>query len=163
MRLLLLLFVIIPIIEMWILIEVGSKLGVLITILLVFLTGIIGVVLLRHQGMNTLLRVNQQMEQGQLPVKEILEGVMLAIGGALLLTPGFITDTIGFTCLFPITRRLLVAGLLRQRMVMARYGGKADFTDTPFQQFKREKTAQIRPKDQSGTTIEGEFTRDDKT
>ena len=99
MRLLLLLFVIIPIIELWILIEVGSKLGVLTTILLVFLTGIIGVMLLRQQGMSTLLRVNQQMEQGQLPVKEILEGVMLAVGGALLLTPGFITDTIGFTCL----------------------------------------------------------------
>ena len=91
MRLFLLLFITIPIIEMWVLIEVGSEIGALNTIFLVFLTAAIGLALLRQQGMNTLLRVNQQMEQGQLPAGDILEGVMLAVGGALLLTPGFIT------------------------------------------------------------------------
>ncbi|MEH6558733.1 MAG: FxsA family protein [Oceanicoccus sp.] len=122
MRFLVLLFIVVPIVEMWVLIEVGSAIGALSTIALVFLTAAVGLALLRQQGINTLLKVNARMERGELPAGEILEGVMLAVGGALLLTPGFITDVIGFCCLLPFTRKSLVAILLRQGVVMAGYG-----------------------------------------
>ncbi len=122
MRFLVLLFIVVPIVEMWILIEVGSAIGALSTIALVFLTAAVGLALLRQQGINTLLKVNSRMERGELPAAEILEGVMLAVGGALLLTPGFITDVIGFCCLLPFTRKSLVAVLMRQGVVMAGYG-----------------------------------------
>ncbi|MFA7552710.1 MAG: FxsA family protein [Spongiibacteraceae bacterium] len=127
MRFLLLLFIIVPITEMWLLIVVGSKVGALTTIALVFLTAAIGLTLLRRQGISTLLKVNQRIEAGQLPAGEILEGVVLAVGGAMLLTPGFITDVIGFICLLPFVRKGLVAALLRQGLVMSRYGRGAEF------------------------------------
>ena len=85
MRFLLPLFIIIPIAEMWLLIKVGTKIGALPTVALVFLTAAIGLALLRQQGLDTLLRVNRRMEEGQIPAKEIFEGLLLAIGGALLL------------------------------------------------------------------------------
>ncbi|MBF0471382.1 MAG: FxsA family protein [Gammaproteobacteria bacterium] len=96
MRLLAPLFIIIPIIEIYLLIAVGSVIGALPTILLIFLTAIVGVTLLRQQGIVTLQRFQQAMVEGQLPSTVIIEGVILIICGAFLLTPGFFTDTIGF-------------------------------------------------------------------
>lgn len=119
MRFLVLMFIAVPILEMWLLIEVGGQIGALNTIFLVFLTAAGGLALLRQQGLSTLLRVNERMQEGQLPAEEILEGVALAVGGALLLTPGFITDAIGFMCLLPLTRKWLVAGLLRRGITIA--------------------------------------------
>lgn len=109
MRFLFLLFVIVPIAEMWILIEVGQWLGALPTILLVMLTAVMGISLLRWQGLSTLARAQQRMQQGQMPAQEMLEGIALAVGGALLLTPGFMTDAFGFACLIPWSRRKLAA------------------------------------------------------
>src|SRR5690606_19661020 len=99
-----LLFVLTPIVEMWVLIKVGGVIGALPTIGLVLLTAVIGLALLRMQGFATLLRARQKMEEGQLPAKELVEGIFLAVGGALLLTPGFVTDALGFACLLPGTR-----------------------------------------------------------
>ena len=163
MRIFFLLFIIIPIVEMWVLIEVGSKIGALNTILLVFLTAVVGLTLLRQQGLQTLLKVNQRMEQGQLPAAEILEGIMLAVGGALLLTPGFITDAIGFACLIPFSRKALVAGLLRQGVIMAAYGRGATF-DGSFQQSAHQtgqSSAEQQPEKIHHDTIDGEFRRED--
>ncbi len=109
MRFLLLFFIVVPIAEMWILIEVGQSLGALPTILLVMLTAAIGIALLRRQGVATLTRAQQRMEAGQLPAQEMVEGIALAVGGALLLTPGFVTDALGFACLIPASRRKLAA------------------------------------------------------
>lgn len=159
MRFFLLLFITIPIVEMWVLIEVGSQIGALSTIFLVFLTATIGLALLRQQGVNTLLRVNQRMEQGELPAGEILEGVMLAVGGALLLTPGFITDAIGFACLLPFSRKLLVALLLRQGRVMASYGRNRGF-ESSFQSSDSLRASRARPNEQNGSVIEGEYERE---
>lgn len=171
MRAFFLLFITIPILEMWVLIKVGSQIGALPTIALVFLTAAIGLALLRQQGLDTLLRVNQRMAEGQLPAQEILEGVLLAIGGALLLTPGFITDAFGFACLIPPSRKWLVSALLRQGVVMAGYGrqqqthsherdefiqGSAS-SDSPF----RSESQKNPQRNASGDTIEGEFRRDD--
>lgn len=117
------LFITIPIVEMYVLIEVGSALGALPTIALVFLTAILGLALLRQQGAATLLRAVRRMDQGGLPAQEMLEGIVLAVGGALLLTPGFVTDALGFACLFPPTRRLFLRQLLRSITLRARQGG----------------------------------------
>ena len=98
-------FIIIPILEIYLLIQVGSIIGALPTIGLVVLTAVVGVALLRMQGFVTFARFNQALSEGRMPANEIMEGVALLIGGALLLTPGFFTDGIGFICLLPFTRR----------------------------------------------------------
>ncbi len=91
----LLLFMLIPIVEMWILIEVGGWIGALPTIGLVVLTATIGLSLLKQQGLSTLLRARRKMDEGAIPASELVSGVMIAVGGALLLTPGFVTDALG--------------------------------------------------------------------
>lgn len=117
LRFLFLLFLIMPILEMYVLIEVGGWIGAWPTIGLVALTAVIGVALLRQQGFSTLMRGRQRLDAGELPAREMLEGLMLAVGGALLLTPGFVTDGIGFLLLLPPTRWMLVRLLLRRGMV----------------------------------------------
>ncbi|MEE9333848.1 MAG: FxsA family protein [Granulosicoccaceae bacterium] len=100
-----LLFVLIPIIEIALLIQVGSVIGLLPTIGIVILTAVIGTAMLRQQGLATLQAAQQRMQSGQMPAQQIGEGLLLVFGGALLLTPGFATDAFGFLCLFPVTRR----------------------------------------------------------
>ena len=109
--LLLAIFLVVPIIEIYLLIQVGGIIGAIPTIGLVVLTAVIGAALLRAQGLQTYLRFNQAMGEGRLPATEIMEGIALLIGGALLLTPGFFTDFIGFICLLPFTRRGLILWL----------------------------------------------------
>jgi len=112
LQFLLLAFVVIPVVEMWLLIEVGSRIGALPTIALVLLTAVIGLALLRRQGFATLVRGHRRLEEGELPATEIVEGLVLAVAGALLLTPGFVTDAIGFAGLIPQSRQWLVRRLL---------------------------------------------------
>lgn len=114
MRVMFALFVVLPILEMWLLIEVGSLVGSLPTIGMVVFTAVVGAALLKQQGIDTLTRAQQRLNSGQVPAKEILEGLLLAVGGALLLTPGFITDTLGFVCLIGPLRQWLVAQLLKR-------------------------------------------------
>ena len=106
------LFVLIPIVEMWILIEVGSRIGALPTIALVVLTASIGLSLLKRQGLATILSARRKMDQGAIPASELVNGVMIAVGGALLLTPGFVTDTFGFLLLLPQTRQWVLFRLI---------------------------------------------------
>ena len=154
MNLLFFLFIFTPIIEMWLLIEVGSRIGALNTILLVLLTATIGVILLRQQGLSTLFRFQRRMEQGEMPAAEILEGLALAVGGALLLTPGFVTDTIGFLCMVPLTRKGIIAFLLKRGMAnMAKGGVQGHYQQ---RQTYRDGEKEVH------TTIEGEYHRDDK-
>lgn len=114
MRFGLLLFITIPIVEMYILILVGGQIGALPTIALVVLTATIGLALFRREGFATLHRLQTKLNQGEIPGRELLEGVMLLIGGALLLTPGFVTDAIGFVCLLPGLRQPLAEWLIRR-------------------------------------------------
>lgn len=106
------LFVLIPVLEMWILIEVGSRIGALPTIALVVLTASIGLSLLKRQGLATILSARRKMDQGAIPASELVNGVMIAVGGALLLTPGFVTDTFGFLLLIPQTRQWVLFRLI---------------------------------------------------
>ena len=102
-------FIVLPILEMYILIEVGSFIGAFNTIGLVLLTALLGLILLRQQGFQTLLNARNKLLQAELPTEEIVTGIFLAVGGALLLTPGFVTDFIGCMCLLPFTRRFLMS------------------------------------------------------
>lgn len=138
------LFLVIPIIEVYLLIEVGGVIGAGWTILLIVFTAIIGVNLLRQQGISTLMRANKAMSQGQIPAMEMMEGIFLAVGGALLITPGFFTDFIGFICLLPFTRRGIIRYLLLNSTVKASYS------------VHQEKQSR-----EDSHTIEGEFRRED--
>jgi UPF0716 protein FxsA len=97
---------------MYLLIEVGGYIGVWPTIALVMITAVIGVALLRRQGLATLTRGMGRLQRGELPASEIVEGLLLAVAGALLLTPGFVTDAVGFVLLTPFTRALIAERVL---------------------------------------------------
>jgi UPF0716 protein FxsA len=112
MRFLFALFIAVPIVEMVVLIQVGQQIGALWTIALVLLTAFIGINLLRHQGLATLSRASWRIQAGQIPAQEMLEGILLAVGGALLLTPGFVTDSIGFLLLVPFSRQFFASRLM---------------------------------------------------
>ncbi|MCF6235697.1 MAG: FxsA family protein [Gammaproteobacteria bacterium] len=116
MKVLFLLFLIIPIIEIYLLIQVGSIIGAFYTILLIVLTAIVGAFLLRIQGIATFRRVQENIARGKVPAMELLEGLMLLVGGALLLTPGFFTDALGFVCLVPTLRRGVIRLFLFQKI-----------------------------------------------
>ena len=110
-------FLVVPIIEIYLLIQVGQVIGAGWTIFLVVFTAVIGVWLLRIQGLSMLTRAQQKMQQNELPAREILEGMGLVVAGALLLTPGFFTDTVGFFLLFPPTRIWLVSRVASRMVV----------------------------------------------
>lgn len=112
-KLLFILFLLVPLVEIFFLIQVGQVIGAGWTISLVVATAVIGAFLLRLQGFQTLHRAQRTMQQGQLPATEMLEGLCLLVSGALLLTPGFVTDTMGFLLLMPPVRQLMIAQMLK--------------------------------------------------
>lgn len=150
MRYLFLIFVITPVLEMWLLITVGSHLGALSTIGLVLLTAFIGINLLRAQGFETLWRGRRRFEEGQLPAQEIAEGIILAVCGALLLTPGFVTDMVGFAGLIPPARKK-IAQLVLTRMVVTSATSGQQFTGQGGDFFSSGGNSESR-----GNTFEGE-------
>lgn len=116
---LLLLFTLVPLVELFLLIEVGKMIGTWPTIFLVAATGFFGVLLARSQGTQVLYRMQREMESGSLPGEELLDGACILVGGAVLLTPGLITDLLGFFLLIPITRALFkkaAYSLIKRRM-----------------------------------------------
>jgi UPF0716 protein FxsA len=131
------LFLVIPIAEIYILLEVGGIIGAFPTIILVVLTAVIGAGLLRQQGLSTLARLQQNMGQGKIPAQEMIEGVLLAVGGALLMTPGFVTDTMGFLCLLPFSRTFIAKNIMKRSAdkmkagVNAQMGGFAGGSYSP--------------------------------
>jgi UPF0716 protein FxsA len=110
-------FLVVPVVEIWLLITVGSAIGAGLTILLVVLTAVIGAALVRAQGIATLTRAQAMINHGELPAIELLEGVALLLAGALLLTPGFFTDAVGFALLLPRLRRDLITAVLRRSFI----------------------------------------------
>jgi UPF0716 protein FxsA len=103
-RLLVLLFIVVPAIELWGLISVGKLIGGWTTVGLVILTGVLGAWLAKQQGLQVLRLVQLQLSRGQLPTDALLDGVLVLVGGILLLTPGFFTDIAGLVLLIPYTR-----------------------------------------------------------
>ena len=107
------LFLIVPLVEIAILIQIGKVIGAASTIVLVIVTAAFGAALLRQQGISTLSKVQRQLDEGHLPAIELLEGSMLLIAGVMLLTPGFFTDVFGFLILVPAIREQLARHLLK--------------------------------------------------
>ena len=145
-QLLFLLFLLVPIIEIYLLIQVGGVIGPLPTILLVILTALLGAVLLRFQGLATLQRVQTAMARGELPTMAMFEGVVLLISGALLLTPGFFTDAIGFAGLIPPLRQRLISTFIKHAVHVGTSGFGTDASSD---------------KEHGPRTLEGEFRRED--
>jgi len=157
-KILLLLFLIVPAIEIYVLIEVGGLIGAVPTILLVVFTAVLGAWLLRIQGFATLRRVQSSMARGEIPAIEMLGGVLLLISGALLLTPGFFTDTIGFVLLLPLFRRTMVVWFLSRINILRRpFGGAGPGAGGPFSPDERPGRSDSR----GPRTIEGEFRKED--
>lgn len=113
----LLVFFLTPIIEMYLLIKVAGYIDAWPTIGLVMLTAVIGVALLKRQGLATLTRGVGRMNRGEIPAREMAEGILLAVAGALLVTPGFVTDCVGFVLLFPPSRMAIAGELLKRVQV----------------------------------------------
>ena len=116
---LVLLFVLTPLVELAILVYLGTIIGALYTILIVVATGILGAFMARNQGLAALSRIRGSIERGIIPSDEIFDGALILAGGLLLLTPGIITDIIGFALLVPQTRRIIgrwLRSLIRRRI-----------------------------------------------
>ncbi len=125
----------VPILEIAVFIEIGGRIGVGYTLALIVATALAGTALLRHQGMATLASARKTVEQGGMPMREVLDGVCLLIGGALLLTPGFVTDAVGAVLLIPFARRALqawvVSRLLSSGRVSMSMGGSMGGSPQP--------------------------------
>jgi UPF0716 protein FxsA len=166
-----LLFIVMPIVELYFIITVGEQIGALWTVVLVLLTAVIGVNLLRFQGMTTLARAQKNMAQGKMPAMEMMEGVALALAGVLLITPGFITDTIGFLLLTPVSRRAIIRYLMSRSKgrggfgngMGGRFGGMGGFSDETNEDFQPGNRTQSPPDSttKTGRTLEGEYRRED--
>ena len=154
MRLGLLFFITIPVVEMYILILVGGQIGALTTIALVVLTATIGLWLFRREGFATLQNLQSKLNHGEIPGKELLEGVMLLIGGALLLTPGFVTDSIGFVCLLPGLRKPIAEWLIQRGLLTMTRGFTVHSSSADWQHFDQRGFGQP----DGRRTFDGEFT-----
>ena len=108
-------FTLIPLVEIYLLIKLGQNFGAITSILLVIFTGILGAYLARMDGLRTLFRIQETMREGRMPGEELLDALLIAIAGLVLITPGFITDVVGFLLLFPFTR-MLAKNWLKERM-----------------------------------------------
>lgn len=135
-------FLTIPFLEIYFLLKIGSIIGVFPTVLMVVFTAVLGAWLLRRQGLSTLQRFQNSLAQGQVPALEMIEGAILLVGGALLLTPGFFTDAIGFACLIPFTRNKMATFIIEKHLIQA---------GSPFGQ-KQERSSKV---------IEGEYKKED--
>ena len=101
-----LLFILVPAAELMLILQVGSRIGPLYTLLLIVVTAVFGVSLAKSEGLLVLQRIRAALEAGRMPAQEMVDGVLILIAGALLLTPGFLTDAVGLLVLFPLTRPL---------------------------------------------------------
>ncbi len=120
---LLLLFTIVPALEIFLFIEIGGKIGAFNTFAIVIVTGIVGATLAKSQGLAILQKIQNELNQGALPADQIIHGLLVFGGGLLLLTPGFLTDILGLSMVFPGTRHLLI-GLTKEMIDKGMKSGK---------------------------------------
>jgi UPF0716 protein FxsA len=154
--LLILVFIVVPIAELYVIIKVGEAIGILPTLAILLADAVLGSMLLRHQGRSAWRRFNAAIAEGRFPGREAADGVMIAVGGTLLLTPGFISDVAGLLLLLPPTRALIRAGLfryLRRRTLVVGAGGFGAGQDRPppgAQPYDFEGSAQEMPSNGAG-------------
>jgi UPF0716 protein FxsA len=128
MALLLILFIVVPIVELYVIIQIGGAIGVLPTLALLVADALLGSLLLRQQGRGAWRRFNAALEERRFPGREVADGLMIAVGGTLLLTPGFITDIFGLVLLIPPSRALVrraMRAYFSRRFVVVNVGRRA--------------------------------------
>ena len=116
--LLLILFIVVPLLELYVILQVGEAIGVLPTIGLLIVDSLLGVALMRSQGRRAWVRFNMAVSEGRVPAREAIDGLLVVFGGALLLTPGFVTDIFGAIFLLPFTRPFV------RRLLVRRFAGR---------------------------------------
>ena len=124
-------FILIPIVEISLFVQIGGFIGAFYTILLTFLTAIIGVLLVRQQGISTFHKLSAQLQNLETPVQTLFEGIVIFISGILLITPGFFTDALGFFGLVPVTRIIFIK--IVASYILSRYGVKQKTNDKIFE------------------------------
>lgn len=154
LRFFLLLFVLIPVLEIWLLIQVGGEIGALPTIAWLILAAFLGINLIRYQGVATLINIKQQLGMGRPPAQAVAKGMMLGVAGVLLIVPGFASDFIALMLLVPWVRRWLLVSWLRKLRVKTARGTKVYDVEPP--SYPPKEPAKV------GRTLEGEYHRDDK-
>ena len=115
---LLLLFIVVPLLELYVILQVGEAIGVLPTIGLLIVDSVLGAMLMRSEGRRAWTRFNLAVSEGRVPAREAIDGVLVVFGGALLLTPGFVTDILGAVLLLPFTRPFV------RRILVRRFAGR---------------------------------------
>jgi UPF0716 protein FxsA len=129
-------FIVVPLVELYVILKVGDAIGAVWTILLLAADSVLGSVLLRAQGRSVWRRFNDALAGGRMPHREVMDGVLIIFGGAFLITPGFITDIVGLILLIPptrtIVRRMLVRRLGRRVEVRTRERGDVEGTATEY-------------------------------
>jgi UPF0716 protein FxsA len=122
MALLIVLFIVVPIVELYVIVQIGQAIGLVPTLVLLLADAVLGSLLLRHQGRGAWRRFNAALQERRFPGREVANGLMIAVGGTLLLTPGFITDIVGLILLIPpsraVVRRLMRAYVGRRFLVV---------------------------------------------
>ncbi|XEI33635.1 FxsA family protein [Aeromonas veronii] len=154
---LLLLLVGLVVLELTVMIEVGSVIGALPTVGLLILTAVLGSSLVRSEGVKTLFSAQQKMQMGEMPGREVMGGMMLALAGLLLIIPGFVTDMFGVLLLQPWLRNKLADKLIGSNPFRMQMGGFQQGTPSPFGNAPSDD--HLGNAKQGGTTIEGEFER----
>ena len=106
--------ILVPVVEIYLLIKIGSQIGAITTILLIFITAIVGVYYAKYEGLNTLKSGFNQLKRNETPTYEVLSGAAIAFAALLLIIPGFATDLLGFLLIFPLTRKFIFNGLFKK-------------------------------------------------
>ncbi len=122
--------ILVPIVEIYLFIKIGAKIGAFNTILLIFITAITGIIYARYEGLNTLRSAYSQMIKQETPAYEIISGAAIAFAALLLIIPGFATDIIGFLIIFPITRKLILGKVSKK--IKKKEPDKNNFIDGEF-------------------------------
>ena len=133
--------ILVPIVEIYLFIKIGAKIGAFNTILLIFITAITGIIYARYEGLNTLRSAYSQMIKQETPAYEIISGAAIAFAALLLIIPGFATDIVGFLIIFPITRKLIFGKISSK--IKKKQSNKNNFIDGEFEDIENDDERKI--------------------
>ena len=137
----LLTIILVPVIEIYLLIKIGSQIGAITTIFMIFMTAIVGVYYAKYEGINTLKSGFSQLNKNETPAYEVISGAAIAFAALLLIVPGFVTDALGFLLIFPLTRKLIFNKLAKK--IKPRENKKNNFIDGDFEDIEDDNDRKI--------------------
>jgi UPF0716 protein FxsA len=134
----------VPVVEIYLLIKIGSQIGAITTILLIFTTAVVGIYYAKYEGINTLRSGFAQLSKNEVPTYEMISGAAIALAALLLIVPGFATDVLGFLIIFPITRKLIFSKFInKSKLNKSKYEEKKDFIDGEFEDIENDDDRKI--------------------